>query len=132
MQYTTLFIAALAAVASALPAAEPATASAAASATATSAAAATKTKLIDLWEDPNFLGLKFTGQSTVGTCENLKNKNVISSAKSKPGFRCTVWVQPDCNGTGFSFNAKPGSAQFPEWIDNKSKSWKCVVDETAA
>jgi hypothetical protein len=34
----------------------------------------------------------------------------------------------NCKGTGFSFNASPGSKQFPSWIDNKSSSWKCVVD----
>jgi hypothetical protein len=34
----------------------------------------------------------------------------------------------NCKGTGFSFNASPGSKQFPNWIDNKSSSRKCVVD----
>jgi hypothetical protein len=93
-------------------------------------AAAAKSELIDLWQDPGFLGLKFTGSSTVGTCENLKGtgfNNNVSSAKSKPGFRCTVWVKEDCLGTGFSFNADPGAATLPDWIDNKSSSWKCVA-----
>lgn len=93
-------------------------------------AAAAKSQLIDLWQDPGFLGLKFTGSSTVGTCENLKGtgfNNNVSSGKAKPGFRCTVWVKEDCLGTGFSFNAAPGASSLPDWIDNKSSSWKCVA-----
>ncbi|KAF2398222.1 hypothetical protein EJ06DRAFT_558599 [Trichodelitschia bisporula] len=88
------------------------------------------TPLIDLWQDSGFLGLKFTGKSNVGTCENLAGSgfnNNVSSGKAKPGFRCTIWVNKDCDGTGFSFNANPGSNQFPSWIDNKSSSWKCVA-----
>jgi len=51
-------------------------------------------QLIDLWKEPGFLDLKFTGSSDVGKCENLpKNfQNSVSSGKSKPGFRCTIWV----------------------------------------
>jgi hypothetical protein len=84
--------------------------------------------LIDLWQDRDFLGLKFTGSANVGDCKNLPRdfNNNVSSGKARPGFRCTVWVDRDCQGTGFSFNAAPGSSAFPEWIDNKSSSWKCV------
>lgn len=31
----------------------------------------------------------------------------------------------DCKGTGFSFDTT-GVKDLPDWIDNKSKSWKCV------
>ncbi|RDI83521.1 hypothetical protein Vi05172_g6707 [Venturia inaequalis] len=92
------------------------------------AAAVAKTQLIDLWQNANFLGLKFTGSSTVGTCESLKGtgfNNNVTSAKAKPGFRCTVWVEEKCVGTGFSFDGG-GSGKFPGWIDNGSSSWKCV------
>src|ERR1700761_2589197 len=114
MQFTSIILA-LAATAFAAPA---------------PAAEAAKSQLIDLWQDPGFLGLKFTGSSTVGTCENLAGtgfNNNVSSAKSKPGFRCTIWVDKDCQGTGFSFNADPGASSLPSWIDNKSSSWKCVA-----
>jgi hypothetical protein len=77
------------------------------------------TELIDLWQDAYvpatsntqqysyiypkiwlivrsaFLGLKFTGSSTVGTCVELHGTGFVdnvTSGKSKPGFRCTVWV----------------------------------------
>ncbi|KAF4627434.1 hypothetical protein G7Y89_g10724 [Cudoniella acicularis] len=75
----------------------------------------------------NFLGLKFTGSSTVGTCVDLPKgfSDNVTSGKAKPGFRCTTDVK--CKGTGFSFNEKPGSEKFPAWIDNKSSSWKCVA-----
>ncbi|QDS76207.1 hypothetical protein FKW77_008385 [Venturia effusa] len=91
-------------------------------------AAAAKVQLIDLWQNANFLGLKFTGSSTVGTCENLSGtgfNNNVTSGKAKPGFRCTVWVRENCLGTGFSFNTA-GENKFPNWIDNQSSSWKCV------
>ncbi|RDL42314.1 uncharacterized protein BP5553_02293 [Venustampulla echinocandica] len=58
-------------------------------------AAAASTPLIDLWQDSGFLGLKFTGSSTVGTCVNLPGtgfQDNVSSGKAKPGFRCTTWV----------------------------------------
>ncbi|KAE9365570.1 hypothetical protein N431DRAFT_563447 [Stipitochalara longipes BDJ] len=87
------------------------------------------TELIDLWQDADFLGLKFTGSSTVGTCVELHGTGFddnVTSGKSKPGFRCTIWVETECKGTGFSFNANPGIAQLPSWIDNQAKSWKCV------
>jgi hypothetical protein len=84
MQFTTVLLATLASTAFAAPAAAPA-----------SDAAASKQQLIDLWQDQAFLGLKFTGSSTVGTCENLAGtgfNNNVSSCKAKPGFRCTIWV----------------------------------------
>lgn len=118
MQFTTLLTLAVSTLSvTAAPAPLPAT-----------DAVAGKVQLIDLWQDAGFLGLKFTGSSTVGTCENLKGtgfKNNVTSGKAKPGFRCTVWVKEDCLGTGFSFNIA-GSNQFPRWIDNQSSSWKCV------
>ncbi|TID18428.1 hypothetical protein E6O75_ATG06504 [Venturia nashicola] len=89
---------------------------------------ATKSQLIDLWQNANFLGLKFTGSSTLGTCESLKGSgfnNNVTSGKAKPGFRCTVWVQEKCLGDGFSFDVA-GSSRFPGWINDKSSSWKCV------
>jgi hypothetical protein len=82
MQFSAIIVAALAGTAFAAPA--PAV-----------EAAAAKTQLIDLWQDGGFLGLKFTGSSTVGTCENLAGtgfNNNVSSGKAKPGFRCTTWV----------------------------------------
>jgi hypothetical protein len=84
MQFTTIILAALASTAFATPIAQP-----------EASLEARSSQLIDLWQDPGFLGLKFTGSSTVGTCENLKGtgfNNNVSSAKSKPGFRCTIWV----------------------------------------
>ncbi|KAH8881960.1 hypothetical protein GQ53DRAFT_610946, partial [Thozetella sp. PMI_491] len=84
--------------------------------------------LIDLWKNKEFLDLKFTGSANVGDCKNLPSNfaDNVSSGKAKPGFRCTVWVNKDCKGTGFSFNEKPGASSFPDYIDNKSSSWKCV------
>lgn len=123
MQLTTLLTIAI----SALPITVTATPTPTPQTDAT-AAAATKTQLIDLWQNTKFLGLKFTGSSTVGTCENLKGtgfNNVVSSGKAKPGFRCTVWVEEKCLGTGFSFDVT-GSDDLPGWIDDKSSSWKCV------
>ncbi|KAH6664183.1 hypothetical protein B0J14DRAFT_706622 [Halenospora varia] len=91
-------------------------------------AAEAASQLIDLWVDAGFLGLKFTGSSTVGTCVNLPSNfnDKISSGKAKPGFRCTTWVDANCLGTGFSFNESPGASSFPSWINDKSSSWKCV------
>jgi hypothetical protein len=85
-------------------------------------------ELFDLWVDQNLLQLKFTGSANVEQCENLPSNfaSVVSSGESKPGFRCTIWVQKDCKGTGFSFNDNPGAKTLPSWIDNKSNSWKCV------
>ncbi|CAG8982358.1 hypothetical protein HYALB_00014059 [Hymenoscyphus albidus] len=93
------------------------------------ASATAATQLIDLWVDKDFLGLKFTGSSTVNTCNNLSGgfRDSVSSGKAKAGFRCTVWVDNDCLGTGFSFNANPGSNLFPSWINDQSSSWKCVT-----
>ncbi|KAH8744575.1 hypothetical protein BGZ57DRAFT_977160 [Hyaloscypha finlandica] len=119
--FSTIAFSMIATLAIAAPVADPAPA----------ADAAAKQDLVDFWQDAGFLGLKRTGASTVGTCVNLSGtgfEDNITSAKSKPGFRCTTWVDANCKGTGFSFNASPGSRQFPSWIDNKSSSWKCVVD----
>lgn len=118
MQFTTLLTIAISAF----------TVSAAPAADVTVDTAAAKVQLIDLWQNAGFLGLKFTGSSTVGTCENLKGtgfNNNVTSGKAKPGFRCTIWVEEKCLGTGFSFDTA-GVNQFPSWIDNKSSSWKCV------
>ena len=90
-----------------------------------------KTDLIDLWQDAGFLGLKFTGSGKVGDCNELpkaKNNNFAdntSSGKAKKGFRCTIWVDSKCKGTGFSFNADPGSKKFDDWINDRASSWKC-------
>ncbi|CZS90987.1 hypothetical protein WAI453_003849 [Rhynchosporium graminicola] len=85
--------------------------------------------LIDLWKNSQFLDLKFTGSSNAGTCVNLPSNfnDIASSGKAKPGFRCTIWVNANCKGTGFSFNASPGSASFPAWINDTASSWKCVA-----
>ncbi|KAF2098276.1 hypothetical protein NA57DRAFT_77064 [Rhizodiscina lignyota] len=133
MQFTTVLIASFAALAMAIP-------------TKDSSDKATPTKLpepefsilpietpkdaplIDLWQDEDFLGFKFTGFSTAGTCENLHGtgfNNNVSSGKSRPGFRCTVWNKKDCFGPAFSFNEQ-GIDDLPSWIDNKASSWKCV------
>lgn len=84
--------------------------------------------LIDLWKNKNFLDLKFTGSANPGDCKNLPSNfnDITSSGKAKAGFRCTVWVDANCKGTGFSFNQNPGSAAFPDWINDKASSWKCV------
>ncbi|KAK1750442.1 hypothetical protein QBC47DRAFT_407097 [Echria macrotheca] len=89
------------------------------------------TPLIDLWKNKSFLDLKFTGSGTLGTCFDLPSnfQNIASSGKARAGFRCTIWVKKNCQGTGFSFNEKPGSKSFPDWIDDKASSWKCVKDE---
>ena len=82
--------------------------------------------LIDVWDGSGFLGLKFTGSADIGQCKNFPkdfNDN-ITSGKAKKG-RCTIWVDKDCKGTGFSFN-KDGEDKFPDWINNKASSWKCV------
>lgn len=90
-----------------------------------------KQDLIDLWQDTGFLGLKFTGSGKVGECNELpkaKNNNFAdntSSGKAKKGFRCTIWVDSNCKGTGFSFNADPGSKKFDDWINDRASSWKC-------
>lgn len=82
--------------------------------------------LIDAWADKNFLGLKFTGERAPGGCFDFPSnfQNLLTSAKARPGFVCTVWVDKACKGTGFSFDKK-GEDKFPGWIDNKAKSWKC-------
>jgi hypothetical protein len=84
MQFTAIIIAALASLATATPVAKP-----------EPALEARAQQLIDLWQDPGFLGLKFTGSSDVGKCENLRGtgfQDNVSSGKAKPGFRCTIWV----------------------------------------
>ena len=90
--------------------------------------AASSQPLIDLWKNTDFLDIKFTGSAEVGECKNFAKKftDIFSSGKAKPGFRCTIWVNKDCKGTGFSFNADPGSASFPSWINDEASSWKCV------
>ena len=92
------------------------------------AARADSVQLIQLWNDADFLDLKFTGSGVVDACYNLPAKftDVSTSGKAKAGFRCTIWVDKACKGDGFSFNANPGKNQFPSWIDNKASSWKCV------
>ncbi|KAK3343309.1 hypothetical protein B0H65DRAFT_470927 [Neurospora tetraspora] len=84
--------------------------------------------LIDLWKNKDFLDLKFTGSANPGDCKNLPSNfnDISSSGKAKAGFRCTIWVDKDCKGTGFSFNQNPGSSSFPDWINDKASSWKCV------
>lgn len=85
-------------------------------------------QLIDLWGDASFLGLKFTGTAERAACVDLPSnfRNIVTSGKARAGVKCTVWVETKCAGTGFSFNTA-GSAQFPSWIDNKAKSWKCIA-----
>ncbi|PVH78304.1 hypothetical protein DL98DRAFT_516801 [Cadophora sp. DSE1049] len=85
--------------------------------------------LIDVWKNSGFLDLKFTGSSNPGTCVNFPSNfnDIISSGKAKPGFRCTIWVDKACAGTGFSFNASPGASSLPSWINDKASSWKCVA-----
>jgi hypothetical protein len=85
-------------------------------------------QLIDVWDDAGFLGLKFTGSANVGDCKNFPSKfnNLISSGKAKKGFRCTIWVDGNCKGDGFSFNADPGVSKLPPWINDLATSWKCV------
>ncbi|KAF2429233.1 hypothetical protein EJ08DRAFT_671164 [Tothia fuscella] len=119
MQFTTILLATMASTAFSTPIGAP---------VAEPALEARASQLIDLWQDNGFLGLKFTGSSDVGKCENLPNgfSNNVSSGKAKPGFRCTIWVDKNCLGTGFSFNASPGASSLPSWIDNKASSWKCV------
>ena len=87
-------------------------------------------QLIDVWESPNFLDLKFTGSAQPGDCVNFEPawNNRAQSGKAKPGFRCTVWFKNECQGQpSFSFNASPGSARFPDEIRKKGSSWKCVA-----
>ncbi|CCC14894.1 hypothetical protein SMACR_07708 [Sordaria macrospora] len=85
--------------------------------------------LVDFWTDANFLGLKHTGQGNVGECKNLPGdfNDRISSAKARSGYRCTVWIDANCNTgtTGYSFDTSSGSS-FPGWINDKASSWKCV------
>lgn len=85
--------------------------------------------LIDLWRDANFLGIKFTGEGSLDQCYNLDGFNdQASSAKAKDNFRCTIWVDKNCKGTGFSFIKGDAADQkkFPSWINDKASSWKCV------
>lgn len=83
-------------------------------------------QLIDLWSDANFLGLKYTGTAERGQCINLPSnfQNIITSGKARAGLKCTTWINTGCTGTGFSFITSP---KFDSWIDNKSKSWKCIA-----
>lgn len=83
-------------------------------------------QLIDLWADANFLGLKYTGTADRGQCVNLPSdfRNIITSGKARSGLKCTTWINTGCTGTGFSFISSP---RFDSWIDNKSKSWKCIA-----
>ncbi|KAM7214043.1 hypothetical protein V8F06_010552 [Rhypophila decipiens] len=83
-------------------------------------------QLIDLWGDANFLGLKYTGTAERGACINLPSNfaSIITSGKARSGLKCTTWINTGCTGTGFSFIS---SAKFDSWIDNKSKSWKCIA-----
>jgi hypothetical protein len=55
--------------------------------------------------------------------------NNVSSCKSRAGFRCTIWVKKNCDGTGFSFDTA-GASSLPDWINNKASSWKCVAAES--
>ncbi|KAK3401339.1 hypothetical protein B0T20DRAFT_346428 [Sordaria brevicollis] len=122
MQLTTLLISLLTTVAIAAPAPAPAPEPEAA------ILEARAQDLIDLWKNKNFLDLKFTGNANPGDCKNLPSNfnDISSSGKAKAGFRCTIWVDKDCKGTGFSFNQNPGSSAFPDWINDKASSWKCV------
>ncbi|CCC14893.1 hypothetical protein SMACR_07709 [Sordaria macrospora] len=123
MQLTTILTTLLATVAIAAPAPAPE-----AIAEPAPILEARAQDLIDLWKNKNFLDLKFTGSANVGDCKNLPSNfnDISSSGKAKAGFRCTIWVDKDCKGTGFSFNQNPGSASFPDWINDKASSWKCV------
>ncbi|KAK4465318.1 hypothetical protein QBC42DRAFT_343945 [Cladorrhinum samala] len=96
-----------------------------AAAAAPSAVEGRAVTLIDLWADRDFLGLKFTGSADVGQCKNLPSNfnDLVTSGKARSGYRCTVWVDKDCKGTGFSFVSNP---KIDSWIDNKASSWKCV------
>ena len=122
MQFATLttLLAAGSAFAAPAPAAEPIDASAAIEARA-------PTALIDLWQDANFLGLKFTGSAELEECKNLPSNfnDITTSGKARPGFRCTIWVNKDCKADGFSFDNN-GVKQLPSWINDKASSWKCV------
>jgi hypothetical protein len=84
--------------------------------------------LMYLWKDKNFHGNKFTGNHNPGQCKNVASHfdNSASSGKAQAGYWCTVYDKKDCKGSGYSFNASPGSASFPDWINNKASSWKCV------
>ncbi|KAK4161325.1 hypothetical protein QBC43DRAFT_217921 [Cladorrhinum sp. PSN259] len=113
MQFSALTILALATATMAAPSPAPATIENRA------------VTLIDVWVDANFLGLKFTGSADVGQCKNFPSdfNDKLTSGKARPNYRCTVWVDKDCKGTGFSFI---NSSKFDSWIDNKASSWKCV------
>ena len=89
--------------------------------------AAAAEPLIDLWEGKDFLEIKFTGSAALDECKNFgsKQNDVFQSGKAKKGKRCTIWVDKNCKGTGFSFNQQ-GKDAFPSWINKKASSWKCV------
>jgi len=126
MQFTTVVLAALSFTATTLAA--PATAPAAENMERD--VAAKKQPLIDVWESPNFLDLKFTGSAEVGECVNFQGNwnDRAQSGKAKPGFRCTVWFDAKCQGQpSFSFNSSPGSARFADEVRKKGSSWKCVA-----
>ncbi|KAK5653643.1 hypothetical protein OQA88_8673 [Cercophora sp. LCS_1] len=87
--------------------------------------------LMDLWKNADFLGIKFTGEGSLDTCYNLDGfMDQASSAKARDNFRCTIWVDKNCKGTGFSFikddKKNPEQKNFPSWINDKASSWKCV------
>ena len=87
MQFTSILLAAIASTAFATPIAQPGA--------EIEARADKAVQLIDLWVEPDFLDLKFTGSSTAGTCVSLGKtgfEDKVSSGKAKPGFRCTIWV----------------------------------------
>jgi len=92
--------------------------------------AASKQPLIDVWESPQFLDLKFTGSAEPGDCVDFQKawNDRVQSGKAKPGFRCTVWFDKKCQGQpSFSFNSSPGSSRFPDEVRKKGSSWKCVA-----
>ena len=83
--------------------------------------------LINVWESPDFIDLKFTGSAAPGDCVNFEGKwnDRAQSGKAQPGFICTVWFDKNCKGQpSFSFNAK-GSPKFPSEVRSKGSSWKC-------
>ena len=82
--------------------------------------------LVTFWDEADFLGLRIVGNAKFNECKNFKPNFTkrTTSAKAIKG-RCSVFVEKDCRGEGFTF-VKSGVSDLPNWIDNKSQSWKCL------
>ncbi|EGZ67610.1 hypothetical protein NEUTE2DRAFT_141408 [Neurospora tetrasperma FGSC 2509] len=86
--------------------------------------------IVDMFVNANYYGDKYTGSAYEGQCVNLPpnfNDN-LSSGRARPGYHCTVWPDANCrtNKWNFTFDDRGSGARFPDWINDRASSWRCV------